>query len=334
MRIVPEERIKARLHEVGACAVGIAVCGPVDAAVGERYEEWLAASREAGMEYMRNHMDLRPDPRGLLEGCRSLICLAFGYDYDNGREPGLPAISDYACLPDYHVWIKRCIRESGIGEILGVENEDWRVCVDSAPVAERYWAQKAGVGIIGDNGMVIVPGIGSKVFLAEILTKMELTPDSPLEGDCGHCGACRRACPTGALLEDGMIDCNRCLSYLTIEHRGEWTDERHLAAMRTAAGRSTLFGCDRCVNVCPHNHRLRRREGKGAGDECVERPLEKILTLTAEDVMLGNVKLKGSCLQRAGRKGLLRNALNIVESGEGRGERIEGEENNGRESET
>lgn len=310
-----EDKIKELLREAGACAVGIAACRPMEQSVAERYGRWLSSGHEAGMGYMHNHMVLRLDPQGVLEGCRSIICLAFSYDYGEGRKPGLPAISDYACLPDYHVWIKRRIRESGIGAILGIENEDWRVCVDSAPVAERYWARKAGLGITGDNGMVIVPGIGSKVFLAEILTRMELTADTPAEGDCGHCGACRRACPTGALLSDGTTDCNRCLSYLTIEHRGEWKDMRHVTAMQTAAGRSTLFGCDRCVNACPHNRRRRgkrwREETEYAAAECPEEPLESIISLKVEDIIAGKGRLKGSCLQRAGRKGLLRNALNI-----------------------
>lgn len=241
------------------------------------------------------------DPRKLFEGCRSVISMAFSYATDTPRNPGLPSISDYAMLPDYHLWIRRRIRESGIARILGEENKDWRICVDSAPMRERYWARLAGLGIIGENGMLIVPGVGSKVLLAEILTDKELQADTPIEGDCGRCGSCRRACPAGALQTGGLIDCNLCLSYLTIEHKGEWDDERHKSAMRTDAGRHTLFGCDRCVNACPHN----KTDAK-----CPEPPIGGMATLTADDITAGNPLPKESCLRRAGRRGLLRNAAN------------------------
>lgn len=287
--------------DVGACAVGFATAGEVPTEVKERYEMWLAAGHEAGMGYMHNHMDLRCDPRKVLEGCRSVICVAFSYATGAVRDSQLPVISEYALLPDYHDWVKRRVRESGIGELLGEENFGWRICVDSAPVAERYWGWRAGLGIIGDNGMLIVPGVGSKVILAEILTTAELAASTPITGDCGHCGRCSRACPAEALGEEGLIDCNYCLSYLSIEHKGAWEDERHLSAMHTEAGRNTLFGCDLCVSVCPHNNTDARS---------VELPLEAITKLKREDIECGVALPKQSCLRRAGRKGLLRNAKN------------------------
>ncbi len=295
------EELRRRLTEVGACAFGVATAEEVPLEVRKRYEKWLAAGKEAGMGYMHNHMELRCDPRKVLEGCRSIICLAFSYATGAVRDSRLPLISEYALLTDYHDWVKRRVRESGIGELLGEENLGWRICVDSAPVAERYWGWRAGLGVIGDNGMLIVPGVGSKVILAEILTTAELAANEPLTGDCGHCGRCRRACPAGALGEEGLIDCNHCLSYLSIEHKGEWEDERHIAAMRTEAGRNTLFGCDRCVNVCPHNNNEKRSP---------EAPLEEIMRLRAEDLEKGVTLPKNSCLRRAGRKGLLRNLKN------------------------
>lgn len=168
---------------------------------------------------------------------------------------------------------------------------------------ERYWAVKAGLGFIGDNGALIVPGIGNQVFLAEIITTHELEPTAPFEGECCHCGACRRACPTGALREDGTIDCNRCLSYLTIEHRGEWTDPVHIEAMRTPGARNTLFGCDRCLTVCPHNNPSAQR------CPAMPSPLQEIVTLTAEDILNSDPttltkRLRGSCLKRAKTTGL------------------------------
>lgn len=295
-------QIEELLTEAGACAVGVSRAGEVAEPVWRDYEHWLAEGNEAGMGYLRNHAEIRRDPRLLLDGARSIISIAFSYHRGEPRDPRLPEISAYALLPDYHYWIKDSIRRSGVGRLLGPEGERWRICVDSTPIMERYWALRAGIGIAGDNGAVIVPGWGSEVFLAEIITTVDIAADKPMEGDCGHCGRCAAVCPTGALKRGGTIDCNKCLSYLTIEHRGPWEDPRHTTAMNTAAGRATLFGCDRCLRVCPHNKRV-RIDNRGPV------PIETIVNLTAEQITgtsPGGL-LKGSSLKRAGRAGLLRN---------------------------
>lgn len=307
--------VKEALRQVGALAVGVAEACPVCDAAFQAFRAWLEAHHEAGMTYMRNHMEIRRDPRLLLEGTRSVICMAFPYGAGE-RDPALPRISAYALIPDYHDEIRRRIRASQVSDILGEEGRDWRICVDSAPIMERYWAQEAGVGVIGDNGMLIVPNHGNRVFLAEIVTTVVLPPDGPIyalpgvSDGCGHCGLCGKACPTGALMQGGIIDCDRCISYLTIEHRGGWNDPRHIAAMHTPAGRRTLFGCDRCAEACPHNR---------AGDSFipVAEPLSSIENLTAQDIMTLPpdqlaVCLRRSALKRAKRDGLLRNALNIL----------------------
>lgn len=304
------QEIEDKLRKAGALAVGVAVAEEVDISARRAYERWLDSGYAAGMAYMHTHQELRRDPRLLLEGAQSVICMAFGYKTGATRSPKLPRISAYALLPDYHYWIKRLIRNSGIGDILGEEGIDWRICVDSAPIMERYWAVRAGIGIRGENGAVIVPGEGSEVFLAELITKKELEPDHPLKGDCGRCGRCREACPTGALHEGGRIDCGICLSYLTIEHRGEWVEQRQKAAMQTDAGRNTLFGCDRCLSACPHN---RKAGGVRAGTPLAS---DNILTLSADDILNEDPialsgRLKGSCLKRAKLDGLMRNAKNL-----------------------
>lgn len=299
-----KEEIVRRLKGAGAVAVGVAEAGAVSDNCAEEFERWLERDEHAGMDYMTHHHEMRMNPTLLVEGARSVISMAFSYRRDAKRPRTQPLISSYALLPDYHYWIKRDIRQSGVGDVLGEEGKDWRICVDSALVMERYWAVKSGVGLRGDNGAVIVPGIGSDVFLAEIITTSELECDKPLRGDCGHCGACRKACPTGALGTDGAIDCNLCLSYLTIEHRGEWTDARHLKAMRSKGGKMTLFGCDRCLTACPHN-----ASGRVISTE--PEVMEPIIRLDASDI---GRPPKGSCLQRAGKTGLLRNALNCLES--------------------
>lgn len=296
------------LRDAGAVAVGIAEAGEVSETAWRRYVEWIELGMASGMGYMRNHMEIRRDARLLLEGARSMIVCAFSYR-PQGEEEGSGAveregIATYALGEDYHDRTKRLIRGSGIRKILGEEGKDWRICVDSAPVLERYWAEEAGIGWRGMGGAIVVPGVGTEVTLAEIVTVKELSPDGRLAGDCGRCGACVRACPTGASGERG-IDCDLCLSYLTIEHRGEWTDERHIAAMGTAAGRKTLFGCDRCMRVCPHN------------DKSVttgQPPLPGVATLTrAEACEMSQEefsrRMKGSAFKRAKLAGLRRNAL-------------------------
>lgn len=307
---ITKEMIIKRLKDAGACAVGVAAAMPADSDVCGRYNNWIQKKHNAGMGYMANHADVRRDARLLLPGARSIICMAFCYDRGPLRDPKLPEISYYALFPDYHDWIRSLIRNSGVAELLGSEGEDWRLCVDTAPLMERYMAKMAGIGIIGDNGALIVPGVGNRVILAEIITPILLETDSPLAGDCGHCGKCLKACPTGALLADGTIDCNRCLSYLTIEHRGEWTDNVHKTATATSGGRTTLFGCDRCMAACPHNK-------PGHACRTMPDPLPDIVNLTAEDIICGDQELlrktlKGSALKRAKAADLLRNACNIL----------------------
>lgn len=253
MRREMRREIKERLRGVGAVAVGVAAAEAVEGSVVEAYHDWISSGKNGGMGYLGNYMEVRRDPRLLLEGARAIVCAAFCYRPAKGSLMN-PKVSKYAHLPDYHDWVRERVVKSGVGEFLGEENRDWRLCIDTAPLFERYLAWKGGLGWIGSQGALVVPGVGPEVVLCEILTVRELESDSPLPGDCGRCGKCVRACPTGAMNEGGGPDCNKCLSYLTIEHKGEWIDPRHKAAMSTAEGKGTLFGCDRCIKVCPHNN--------------------------------------------------------------------------------
>lgn len=307
-----QQEIIARLRDAGALAVGVATAAPVDDVTCRGFDSWLARGDNAGMEYMANHRAIRFDPRLLLErGARSIISIAFSYATPRRRDPRLPGISAYALLPDYHILIKSRIRHAISSLMPGVENEDWRICVDSAPILERYWAQRAGIGIRGDNGNIIIPGVGGEVILAEVVTTLDMIADNPVEEGCLHCGACRRACPDRALREDGTIDCHHCLSYLTIEHRGEWSDPRHIHAMATPEGRHTLFGCDRCVKVCPMH---RPKEDSDLPIPLSE-PVEEILSLSPEQIIscpegLRRI-LRHSSLSRSKMPDLIRNARNV-----------------------
>lgn len=299
------EGLRAALLEAGAAAVGFATAGPVSEDEDRRLRGWLSAGHHAGMAWMERHADLRRDLDNVLPGTRTVISLAFPYAPQQERPSDLPYLSRYAYGRDYHEAIR-----SLLTAVLEQTNilSSCRLCIDSAPVSERFWAIRAGIGYRGDNGALIVPGIGPEVFLAEILTTIEFESDSPSNSGCLHCGACRRACPTGALQPDGTIDCRRCISYLTIEHRGPWTDSDAIAAMSTRAGRTSLFGCDRCVTVCP----LRNDT---SSPHTWNQPLPAMLALTPSDIPAQQSEFKRrfahTALLRPGLQNLLRNIANL-----------------------
>lgn len=306
--ISPEaEEIFEILRDCGACAVGTAVAGPVERHVAEGFDTWLASGHNAGMSYMSNWRDIRMDPRLLLEGARSVICTAFAYPSSSGP------IASYALGEDYHTVLRKVL-EGAVERMRTRYGGEYRICVDSAPILERYWAEKCGIGYRGCNGLIIVPGIGSRVFLAEIVTTLPLPATAPLEEKCdADCLRCQRGCPAGALQGDGTVDARRCLSYLTIEHRGEW-DDTGAAAMATPAGRATLYGCDICQRVCPHNSDTEAsRRDVGLRPEFS--PREEIAALTKEQVTVMTQEefsrlFRNSPIKRTKLAGLRRNALN------------------------
>lgn len=242
-----KEVLRGELMAAGAVAAGFTTAGKTASNVDTEYRAWLRDKKNAGMKWMERHADLRHDPANILPEVKTIISLAF--PYGPGSSENLPdGISAYARGEDYHSVIRQ-----RLNPIFKGREGKWRICIDSAPLPERYWAAKAGIGFIGDNGALIIPGVGSQVFLAEILTDREYTPDAELSEECLHCGRCRKICPSGAM-DCRLIDCRRCISYLTIEHRGPWTDKAEIDAMNSDEGHSTIFGCDRCVTVCPLNN--------------------------------------------------------------------------------
>lgn len=305
-----KEAIRSRLLQTGACAVGFAAADAVDDREWSRFENWLCRGDNAGMEYMRNHPDIRHDPRRLLEGAASVIALAFPFSPPHRRRPEDGFIAVYAYGRDYHKELRKIIKPA-LKDISRIySSPKFRICIDSAPALDRYWAIRSGIGFPGDNGSVIIPEFGSMVFLMEIFTDIRISPDMPLDKDCGHCGACVRACPGNAIRSDATVDCRRCISYLTIEHHGEWTDPESLNTMSTPRGQNTIFGCDACLEACPYNH--------DAPHTSIEAflPSEAILSLTADDIRgLGSdeelhARIPGSPLARAGLTGLHRNINN------------------------
>ena len=229
--------------------------------------EWLEAGRHGTMEWLKRHAALRVSPENVFPGVRTVVCAAFPYADAKGY--GHKHIADYALGEDYHIALRRRLAPvtERIMELYGAPS---RICIDTAPLAERYWATMCGLGRCGRSGQFIVPGAGAGVFLATILTTLELEADGPMTDfdPCGECRRCIEACPGGAIGRDGTLDSRRCLSYLTIEHRGEWPAEAPRRGGR-------LYGCDICRRVCPHT--LREAEPL---DEL--RPRQELMGLTPE----------------------------------------------------
>jgi len=237
-------RLKYLAAKAGAQSVGFAEATEVDADVANRYTRWLACGNNGTMGYLSNYPQVRRDPRMLLDdaqSARTIIACAFSYYHTEQQADSAARFAMYAHGSDYHEVLRK--RLAPLAEALAAEGHRSRICVDSAPIMERYWAQRAGVGFQGRNGLVIVPGMGSYFFLAEIITTARIAPDAPCRLTCGDCGLCAKACPGGALRCEDGFDARHCLSYLSIEHRGE---------LPVPLGKR-VYGCDECQRVCPHN---------------------------------------------------------------------------------
>jgi epoxyqueuosine reductase len=247
---VTSEEIKAKARELGFDLCGIAPA--------ERFpelsffREWLDRGYAADMDWLPQSADKRADVRNVLPGARSVIVTATLYNTDRPYSRELPPetarISRYAWGDDYHDVLKRRL-DTLLKWMRAASREPFaaRAYVDTGPVQERVYAQYAGLGWIGKNSCLINPEIGSWLFLAEIVCTLPLEPDAQGLEQCGSCTRCLEACPTGALVEPGVLDSNRCISYLTIEARGPLPVER-LESMGTH-----VYGCDVCQEVCPYN---------------------------------------------------------------------------------
>ena len=295
------------LLESGASAVGFARAGEVEPSAVSAFERWLSRGDAGELAYMRNYPELRRDPRLLLEGCRTVVSIAWLYNPPRLRPATLPYLARYAYSRDYHNALRSVLKPVA-REIASRYGAQWRICIDSAPVMERYWAVKSGVGFCGRSGLLIVPGVGSRVFLTELLLTIELPPDNPCTLTCGDCGACVRACPSGALQASASPDCRRCISALTIELPGS---ARHLP-------RPTLAGCDLCQDVCPHN------AGNARTQLAALQTLPHLLTVDETELRALSdeqfrARYAGTLLMRIGREGLLANLSVIsVDSSAGR----------------
>ena len=212
---------------------------------------WVDAEKYGRMAWLKKHRDLREDPCKLLSKCQTIISLAYPYSPAKPCTPEGFTIARYSepQKKDYHNRVRKKAKRLALEITASYPNSKTRVCVDSAPILERSFAYRSGMGFIGKNNMLIVPGHGSYVFLAEILTTVPLPlgDSGPREDLCGNCTRCLDACPTGALEGPNHLDASRCLSYLTIEHEGYFDPETGEKMDRC------FLGCDICQEVCPFN---------------------------------------------------------------------------------
>jgi epoxyqueuosine reductase len=267
------------------------------------YEAFVDQGMHGPMEYLARNRTARRDLDLILEGARSTICVAQRYAV-KGEPSGVAAhIARYARGRDYHGHMRRTLDKlAGFVASLQPAARARAVC-DTAPVLERAWAARAGLGFVGKNGMLIIPGMGSYVLLGEVVTTIELASDRPQPSRCGACESCLQACPTSALVSPHVLDARRCIACLTIETRGPYD-----AAFEPMVG-TRLFGCDTCQDVCPHNTTQRSVIEPGSPYDTL--PMWTSSTL-ASLLDVQREQLHGSPLKRCGEQGWLRNIAVVM----------------------
>lgn len=240
--------IKQKAHELGFFYCGVSKADFLQDEA-KKLETWLKEGRHGKMTYMENHFDKRVDPRLLVDNAKSVVSLLLNYyTPDKQLDVNAPKLSQYAFGEDYHFVIKDKLKSllraihNEIGEVGG------RVFVDSAPVMDKVWAAKSGLGWMGKNTNLIHPREGSFFFIAELILDLELEVDGPMKDYCGTCTRCIDACPTDAIIAPYVVDGSKCISYLTIELKDEILPREFAGKME-----NWMFGCDICQDVCPWN---------------------------------------------------------------------------------
>lgn len=297
--------------KTAARALGFNFCGISKAEFLEEeaplLEKWLEKGMQGEMGYMNNHFDMRLDPRLLVPGAKSVISLLLNYFPEEMQRIDAPKVSKYAYGTDYHLVIKEKCKSlmekigGEVGEVAG------RCFVDSAPVLDKVWAKRGGLGWVGKNSNLINPKGGSFFFIAEIILDVEFQYDGPIRDYCGTCTRCIDACPTQAIVEPYVVDGSKCISYLTIELKSE------LPVSYQNKMDDWIFGCDVCQDVCPWNRFSKPQEESAFENKngMLEWNEKEWMEIT-EDVF--SSLFAGSAIKRAGFKGISRN-LKFIEDG-------------------
>lgn len=309
LRLLNSSTIKAEASRLGFFACGMAKAEPVCDEEARKLRLWLDNHGHANMEYMAKNIEIRLNPQLLLDNAKTIISVALNYAPARHIPSGEPQLAAYALGKDYHDIMRSKLHQ--LASAIGLTpysddatngNNRYRACVDTAPILERYWAEKAGLGWRGRNCQLIIPQAGSMFFLGEIITDADVdTYDTPAPSRCAGCHACIDACPTGALASDCFFDSSLCLSYQTIENR-----EDNLPANIGEAMGETLYGCDRCQQACPWNRFAKPNTTPELqpSDRLIGMTWDKWQNLTEEEY---RQLFKGSAVKRAKYKGLMRN---------------------------
>jgi epoxyqueuosine reductase len=301
-------RIKSKARELGFSKVGVAHAERLTEE-GKRFHAWLGMNYQAGMHWLEHDVDKRMDPSRVLPQIKSVLCVAMNYfsiaERSGGSEIG--KISRYAWGDDYHLVLSDRMEklfEYVKAEIPGVGG---KIYVDTGPVMDKVWAIRAGLGWMGKHTNVIAREYGSWIFLGEILLDRELESDEPMLDYCGSCTACMEACPTQAIVQPYVLDSNKCISYLTIEHRGD------LPANLMLKFGNWVYGCDVCQDVCPWNRFQKETEEPAfqPREENVSPALTKLVELTPEEF---SRRFHQSPVKRTKHRGLIRNAKALLDS--------------------
>ncbi len=303
------DRIKSKAAELGFSKVGFA---KAELLVEEcnQLREWLAFGYHASMKWMNRGFEKRIDPGKILQNAKSVICVALNYftSSQHSDDPALGKISRYAWGDDYHfVLTKRLENLYGFikSEIPGVMG---KIYVDTGPMMDKVWAVKAGIGWRGKHTNIITREFGSWIFLGEILIDAELDYDKTMLDYCGKCTACIDACPTHAIVQPYVLDANKCISYLTIENRGDLPKEI------VPNFQNWIYGCDICQNVCPWN-RFQKKTNEPVFqpyDENIKPKLTELAEMSQEEF---SRRFRKSPIKRTKHSGLTRNAKALIDSG-------------------
>lgn len=250
-------KLKEYAFEEGFAIMGFAEAGPLPESIHESFAQWLERGHHGSMSWLERHLDWRRDPVNVFAEVESIMVVGLYYGHCGVSYPGASfyKMARYALHQDYHKVIKKKLKrvlrraQAVFPELAG------RAVSDSAPLDETYWAQKAGIGFVGKNNLLIHPRFGSFLLLGELLLNLKLPADEPMAEGCADCLRCVRACPTRAL-NPYELDARRCLSYLTIEAKGGVAPFNDYVYKDSGIG--WLFGCDRCMDVCPYNQRAQR----------------------------------------------------------------------------